>query len=89
MLRPLIHTLVKRSTYIMTRLFPIAIEVLQQSGQGFHPQLQGEIDSVYRSFVKRVADHCKEHMDAEFETLIKVIDQNLLQQAISVPEEYV
>lgn len=86
-LRPIIVTLVKRSSYIITRLFPIAMEVLQQSGHALHPQLQGELDSVFRSFVKRVTDHCREHMEAEFESLTKVIDQNLLQQAIAIPDE--
>ena len=86
-LLPLISTVLKRCSYIIKRLFQIAVSVIRtETDEEENDQLLRELEGVFFKFVDGIEFHCKEKMKDDFDTLTRVIDWDLLHGFVTLEE---
>ena len=86
-LLPLISVVLKRCSYIIRRLFDIAVSVLRcEEEVELNDHLISELDRVFCKFIDNIESQCKDKMKDDFDTLTRVIDWDLLHGFVSLEE---
>lgn len=86
-LLPLISIVLKRCSYIIKRLFHIAVSVIRmESEEEVNDQLLHELEHIFRKFVEEIEIQCKDKMKDDFDTLTRVIDWDLLHGFVTLEE---
>lgn len=86
-LLPLITIVLRRCSYIIKRLFQIAVSVIRvESEEEVNHQLLNELESVFGRFIEDIEVQCKDKMKDDFDTLTRVIDWDLLHGFVSLEE---
>ena len=86
-LLPLISTVLKRCSYIIRRLFHIAVSVIRtESEEEVNDQLLSELERVFTKFIEEIESACKDKMKDDFDTLTRVIDWDLLHGFVTLEE---
>lgn len=82
---PLIDIVLQRCSYIMKRLFPIAIDVIRadrdQESIGIlsvYERFINELRSVYESFIDKIESDCRMRLKDDFVMFTKIVDWELL-----------
>ena len=87
-LLPLIDIVLQRTSYIMKRLFPIAIEVIKNGEDQFnegncsilssYDLFVSDLQNTFHSFIESIEKSCKKKLVEDFATFTKIVDWDLL-----------
>ena len=86
-LLPLITTVLLRCSYIIKRLFHVAVAVIRaETEEEVNDQLLKELEVIFFKFIDRIQLECKDKMRDDFDTLTRIIDWDLLHGFVTLEE---